>query len=176
MGAMSQRRSLVVVAFILLLSQPFPASAQDWPPPAWDVFKQVVFDPTTYVPAAVSFTAERLDWKSSQVFFQHGYVEHNPQFTMSGLPDDVPISYGAGNRRITANALTDLAASAMNNVSNRVVERVLIARFPKRQKLIRVLGWIERISYAASLATVQSANNFRQWRENERLARELGYR
>jgi hypothetical protein len=172
---MSPRRSVVVAALLLLLGQPHPALAQDWPGPVSDVFRQVVFDPTTYAPAVLSFTAERLDWKSSQVFFQHGYVEHNPQFTISGRPDDVPISYGAGKRRITANALADLTASAMNNVSSRVVERVLIARFPKRQKLIRALGWVERISFATTLATVQSSRHFRQWRENERLARELGY-
>lgn len=172
---MSRCRSIAVAAFVLLASQPFPASAQDWPGPVSDVFRQVVLDPTTYAPAAVSFTAYRLDWKSSQVFFQHGYVEHNPQFTISGRPDDTPISYGAGTRRITANALADLTASAMNNVSSRVVERVLIARFPKRQKLIRALGWVERISFAASLATIQSSRHFRQWRENERLARELRY-
>jgi hypothetical protein len=173
---MSLRLSPAVVAFVLLLSQALPASGQDWPGPVSDVFKQVVLDPTTYAPAALSFTAERLDWKSSQVFFQHGYVEHNPEFTISRRPDDVPIGYGAGNRRITANALADLAASAMNNVSSRVVERLLIARFPQRQKMIRALGWIERIAFAASLATIQSSNHFRQWRKNERLARELGYR
>ena len=172
---MSRCRSIAVAAFVVLASQPFPAAAQDWPGPVSDVFRQVVFDPTTYAPAVVSFTAERLDWKSSQVFFQHGYVEHNPQFTISGRPDDLPISYGAGNRRITANALGDLAASVINNVSCRVVERVLIARFPKRRGLVRALGWVERISFAASLATIQSSRHFRQWRENERLAGELGY-
>jgi hypothetical protein len=38
------------------------------------------------------------------------------------------------------------------------------------------MGWIERISFAVSLGTVQSSKHFRQWRENERLARELGYK
>ena len=57
-----------------------------------------------------------------------------------------------------------------------VIERLLIARYPKRAKFIRTIGWIERISYAASLATIQSANHFRQWRQNEQRSRELGYR
>jgi hypothetical protein len=141
-----------------------------------EIFKQVALDPTTFGPAAVSYTAERLDWKSSQVFFQHGYLEHNPQFTISGRPDDVPISYGAGKSVILKNALMDLGTSAVNNAAVRIVERFLSNKYPNRKKLIRTMGWIERISFAVSLGTVQSSKHFRQWRENERLARELGYK
>ena len=173
---MSPRRSVAIAALVLLLGQAFPASAEDWRGPVLEVFRQVVFDPTTYAPAVTSFTAERLDWKSSQVFFQHGYVEHNPQFTISGRPDDVPLSYSAGNRQIVANSLADLSASAMNNISSRVIERLLMARYPDRQKLIRAFCWIERVSFAVTLGTIQSSRHFRQWRENNRLARELGYR
>ena len=137
--------------------------------PSTSIFRQVVFDPTTFGPAITSYTAERLDWKSSQVFFHHGYVEHNPQFTVSGFADDVPLGYAAGNRVILKNAMQDLGASLINNVVARIVERTLVRRHPNREKLIRTIGWIERISFAVSLATVQSANHFRQWRENERL-------
>jgi hypothetical protein len=141
-----------------------------------EVFRQVVFDPTTYAPAAISYTAERLDWKSSQVFFQHGYLEANAQFTRTGRPNDVPVGYAAGKRLILGNALHDLGASVLNNVVERIVERWLMVRHPRRQKLIRTLGWVQRISFAAGLGTVQSARHFRQWRENERVARELGYK
>ena len=110
------------------------------------------------------------------MFFQHGQLERNPQFTVSGFPDDVPISYAAGKRVIFRNSLEDLGASLINNVAARIVERTLVQRHPRREKLIRTLGWIERISFAVSLASVQSANHFRQWRENERLARDIGYR
>jgi hypothetical protein len=110
------------------------------------------------------------------VFFQYGYVEHNPQFTVSGFADDVPISNAAGKRVILKNSLQDLGASLIDNVVARIVERELVLRHPRREKLIRTIGWIERITFAVSLASVQSANHFRQWRENERLARDLGYR
>jgi len=165
-----------VAALILLAMAPTVARADDWPSAAESIFTQVVFDPTTFAPAITSYTAERLDWKSSQVFFQNGHLEHNPQFTLSGLADDVPVSYVAGKRIIAKNSLEDLGASLINNVVARVVERSLVLRHPKREKLIRTIGWIERISFAIGLGSVQSANHFRQWRENERLAREMGYR
>ena len=44
----------------------------------WDVTKAVIFDPTTYAPATITYTAQRLDWKSSQVFFEHGWLEQTP--------------------------------------------------------------------------------------------------
>jgi len=164
------------VAALACWSIPASAQADDWPSPAESIVKQVMLDPTTLAPALTSYTAERLDWKSSQVFFAHGYLEHNAQFTISGLVDDVPVRYAAGKRIILKNALEDLSASLVNNVVARLVERSLARRYPRREKLIRTIGWIERISFAVSLATVQSASHFRQWRENDRLARELGYR
>jgi hypothetical protein len=173
---MARTRCAAVATLVLLSIASTPAHADDWPSPAASILRQVVFDPTTFAPAITSYTAERLDWKSSQLFFQHGYVEHNPQFTISGFPDDVPIGYAAGKRVILRNSLKDLTSSAINNVLARIVERALVARHPGREKLIRTLGWVERISFAASLATVQSARHFRQWRENQRLARDLGYR
>ena len=165
-----------VAALVLLSLAPTSAHADDWPSASWSIFTQVVSDPTTFAPAITSYTAERLDWKSSQLFFQQGYLEHNAQFTLSGYPDDVPISYSAGKQVILKNSLEDLGASLVNNVAARIVERTLVARHPKREKLIRTLGWVERISFAVSLASVQSANHFRQWRENATRARELGYR
>jgi hypothetical protein len=164
-------------AGILLLLALSPAvQAQEPPSPIWAVVRQVAADPTTYAPAAVSFTAERLDWASSQAFFERGYVEQNPQFTISGQPGDIPLGYGAGNRVIARNALADLGSSALNNATCRVVEQMLLTRHPHRHKMIRTLGWIERISFAATLAFVQSSKHFEQWRHNTQVARELGYR
>jgi hypothetical protein len=167
---------LPAVVVLALIIAPRPVLAENESAAAWTVFKQVVFDPTTYAPAVVSYSAERLDWKSSQVFFQHGHLERNPQFTVTGLPNDFPLGYGAGNQQILGNALRDLGASAINNTTTRVVERMLMEGYPGRRTLIRTIGWIERISFAVALATVQSSEHFRQWRENEPLARELGYK
>jgi hypothetical protein len=163
-------------ALLVVLALSPPVQAQEPPSPILTVLKQVAADPTTYAPAIVSFTAERLDWASSQVFFEHGYVEQNPQFTISGRPGDIPLGYGAGNRVITMNALADLRSSALNNLTTRAVERLLLTRYPHRQKMIRTMGWIERISFATMLAYTQSSRHFEQWRHNTQVARELGYR
>jgi hypothetical protein len=158
------------------LMTPAAAHAHDWPSAAASIFTEVVADPTTFGPAITSYTAERLDWKTSQVFFQHGYLEHNAQFTVSGFADDVPVGYAAGKTIILNDSLADLGSSLVNNVTARIVERTLVARYPKREKFIRTIGWIERISFAISLASVQSAGHFQQWRKNVDRARELGYR
>src|SRR5690242_7176158 len=65
---------------------------------AGDAIKSAALDPSTYVPAGLLYTSSRLDWNSSQPFFQHGAVEENPRYTLSGLPHSQPLSYEAGNR------------------------------------------------------------------------------
>jgi len=155
------------------------ASAQD-PPAASvvsDIVKEVVLDPTTYAPAIVAYGATRLDWESSQVFFQHGFVEHNARYTVSGVSDSVAISHRAGNRRIATDSLTVLVQlSLVHNVTERVIERVLIRRYPSHQKFFRVVGLVERIVGASYLSIALSAKHVRQWQENNRLARQLGYK
>ena len=165
----------LVVAMILVGAA--WASAQDpvRPRPAVDIFKRVVLDPTTYAPALISYESHHLDWKSSQVFFQHGFVEHSAEFTISGRANDRPISYAAGNRKIAATALASLGVSLANNIASAIVERALIERYPKHRKLTRTLGWVERISFASLLAYGESAAHFRQWRKNVQLAGQLGY-
>ena len=88
--------------FISLISiAPRVASAQDQPRSnvVLVIAKAVVFDPTTYAPATFSYTAQRMDWNTSQTLFQHGWLEHNDRFTISGRADDTPLSldhaYGA---------------------------------------------------------------------------------
>ena len=66
--------------------------------------KSVLFDPTSYVPAIVAWESTRLDWQSSQVFFQHGFLEQNPRFTVSGRANDSAVGYAAGNRLIVTDA------------------------------------------------------------------------
>jgi hypothetical protein len=165
----------LVVAMILVCAT--SASAQDpaRPTAAVDIVKRVVLDPTTYAPAVLSYEAHHLDWKSSQVFFQHGFLEHSAEFTLSGRADDRPIDYAAGNRRIVTTALTSLGLSLANNITTAFVERALIERYPKHRKLTRTLGWVERISFASLLAYGESATHLRQWRKNVQLAGQLGY-
>ena len=141
-----------------------------------DLAKDIVFDPTTWAPASISFAATRLDWNSSQVFFQQGILERNARFTVSGASPGVPISYGDGNRKILGDTLAILQMSVINNVSTNLLERVVMKNHPERRKLVRTLGWIERIAFASYWSHRLSAAHFEQWRTNERLAREYGYK
>jgi len=169
--------SCVIVVALMMLTAASSVSAQDQDHAAFvpDVVKKVVLDPTTYAPAILAWVATRLDWQSSQVFFQNGSVEHNPSFTVSGRADDTAISYAAGNRQILEDAIGNLQVSLINNVSERVIERLLMPRYPTHLKLLRTIGWIERSAMASYWSYQQSAGHFRQWQENERLAQQLGY-
>lgn len=168
------RVQLVWVMAVVLA--PVCARAQDEPRPVlWDVARSVLLDPTTYAPATLTYTALRLDWKSSQVFFEHGWLEQNPLFTVSGRLNDVPISYRAGVRVIRGKTFAVLQASVVNNLAVGFGERVLMARYPKPRRLWRTLSWVERISFASYLSYISSAEHIRQVRRNGRLARQYGY-
>jgi hypothetical protein len=169
------RSSLIAVPLTILLLASSSASAQDQPSFMADLVKKVIFDPTTYAPAGVAWEAARLDWRSSQVFFQHGFVERNPGFTVSGNGDDKAIGYTAGNRQILIDAVGNLQLSVVNNVFARVTERLLMPRYPNHRTLLRRIGWIERNAMASYLSYRLSAGHLRQWRQNERLAHTLGY-
>ena len=141
----------------------------------WDVTKAVVLDPTTYAPAALSYTAMRLDWNSSQPLFQNGWVEQNHRFTISGRPNDLPISYADGNRKIRNMALLHLQESVVNNAATNLFERVLAERYPQHRKLFKVLSWVERIAFASYVSYAASANHFKQAGRNRQMAIQFGY-
>jgi len=167
------------LASVVLLVLATPVSAQEPTPsssPIRELIRNVAGDPTTYAPAAIGYVATRLDWASSQPLFRHGFVEGNGRFTVSGYANDVPIGYGTGQRRILIDALKNVGPSLVNNAASRTVERALIQRYPTHKRLVRTIGWIERISFASVMSYHLSAKHFRQWRTNERLVRELGYR
>src|SRR6266498_811086 len=118
----------------------------------WGVTKQVIFDPTTYAPAAIAYDATKRDWNTSQPLFRNGYVEKNPRFTVSGFPNDIPMSYQDGNRRILDDALVNLQVSLVNNFTDRILERVLLEKYPEHRKLVRTLGWVERIGFGTYMS------------------------
>jgi hypothetical protein len=156
-------------------SDPAPAEPPDQPSAVWEITKRTLLDPTTYTPAALSYGATRLDWDSSQIFFQHGFVEQNRRFTVSGFSYDIPISHAAGNRQILIDSLGILQMSVINNVTTNVLENILIKRYPHHRKLLRTLGWVERIGFASYWSYRLSADHFRKWRDNDRMARRLGF-
>jgi hypothetical protein len=168
---------LVAVLTALLLFSAVGVFAQDRGerPFIADVITRVVLDPTTYVPAALAYDATMRDWRTSQPFFQHGFYESNARFTVSGLPNDVAISYGAGQRIIRADALESLKRSAVNNLAEQIIERVLVNKYPNHRKLVRAIGWAQRISFASFKAYRLSSPHYRQAGQNERLAKQLGF-
>jgi hypothetical protein len=168
--------SIAFVAGITGTLVPATVWAQERPSPVTDTFKRVVLDPTTYAPAIIAYDATMRDWNTSQPFFRNGYMERNERFTLTGRPNDVPISYTAGRNRILSDAFLNLEMSVVNNVADQVFERMLLTRFPEHRKLVRTLGWIERSAFASSMAYMLSAQHYQQASLNQTRAQQMGIR
>jgi|SRR5437867_1173791 len=171
------RRGLqLVLCLAVLCTLPASAGAQNSEQSSFvgDVAKQVLLDPTTFAPAIIGYDATMRDWKTSQPFFRNGFLERNSRFTATGLPYGPPLSYREGNRQIAMDALTNLGSSVLNNVVDRSIERMLINAHPEHRKLIRTLGWIERISFGITMSYVLSAEHYRQAQLNTQTAAQLG--
>jgi hypothetical protein len=165
-----------VVAIVLGFAPASSLAQTDEPRPfAWDVARAVVIDPTTYAPALISYKAIRSDWNTSQILFANGWLEQNPRFTITGRANDEPVNYDAGVARIRGAAFMVFQYSAANNAGARIVERLIVARYPHRTGLIRTLSWVERIAFASVLTYRNAADHIRQASNNRRLAREYGY-
>lgn len=157
--------TLVVVA--CLGSSAPVAAAQD---PVTDVATSVVLDPTTFAPAVLFYLAAKYDWDTSQRLFALGYVEQNRRFTVSGRPNDLPVSYWEGLRRIRRMSLLQLRASAANNLAAEVLERTLATRYPAHRRWWTTLKWVEKVAFAALLASQTSMPHLRQGIRNKRTA------
>ena len=142
---------------------------------AMGVLKQVAFDPTTYAPAVLEYDATMRDWNTSQIFFARGFREHNERFTVSGRPNDHPVTYEEGRRLILRDVLVTLQTSAVNNVSGRIIERFLSGHYPHHRRMVKTVGWIERVAVASYLSYRLSAAHYRQARDNDRRATALGF-
>jgi len=139
-----------------------------------DLTKAVLVDPTTYAPAALSYTSQRMDWNTSQVLFNAGWMEHNARYTVTGRADAPPISFEAGNRQIRRDALAHLQQSVVNNLSAQIFERALAQKYPDHRKLLKTLGWVERISFSSYVGYLASVDHFRQVQKNQDMARQYG--
>jgi len=172
------KRLLLLSMMMMMTLTPAIASAQAEADSNvfWDVTKAVVFDPTTYAPATLSYTSMKLDWESSQTLFRNGWVEQNHRFTMSGRANDMPVSFADGNKKIRQMAFLHLQESIINNVAANVFERVLAQKYPEHRKLFKVLSWVERIAFASYVSYAASANHFKQTERNRQLAIQYGYR
>ena len=172
--------TLAIITLLLVLTAPRYAFAQEEQPDdrssaVADIIKGVVFDPTTYAPALISYDATMRDWNTSQPFFRNGYVEYNARFTVTGRPNGTPVSYAAGKNQIFKDTLATLGATAAQNLTSRVVERALLARYPEHRKVVKTIGWIQRIGLASLMSYNLSAAHYRQAAYNASRARELGY-
>ena len=172
------KRLLLLSLMMMMTLTPAIASAQAEADSNvfWDVTKAVVFDPTTYAPATLSYTSMKLDWDSSQTLFRNGWVEQNRLFTVSGRANDKPVSFADGNKRIRQMAFLHLQESLINNVAANVFERVLAQKYPEHRKMFKVLSWVERIAFASYVSYAASANHFKQTERNRQLALQYGYR
>jgi hypothetical protein len=140
-----------------------------------DVIKGVVFDPTTYAPALISYDATMRDWNTSQPFFQNGYVERNARFTLTGLSNDRPVSYVVGRNQIVKDTLATFGFSVVQNTTSRIVERALLAKYPEHRKMVKTIGWAQRIGMAALISYQLSAAHYRQAGVNAQQSRALGF-
>src|SRR5262245_65105373 len=111
--------SVLTVTALTGILFPTTVSAQEQPSLLGDTVKKVVLDPTTYAPAVIAYDATMRDWNTSQPFFRNGYFERNERFTLSGLPNDRPVSYDVGQRRILNDAFVTIEMSLINNVRDR---------------------------------------------------------
>jgi hypothetical protein len=100
----------VAAAFVILIL-PASGSAQT------RLLKHLIVDPTTYAPTAMAYASMHMDWKTSQPLFKAGWLERNPDFTVSGRQHDTPISYGAGR---TKNVFLVLQVTGCRRIVNRV--------------------------------------------------------
>ena len=171
-------RSALTIAIPVLtgILLPLSVSAQEQPSILGDTVKKVIFDPTTYAPAIIAYDGTMRDWNTSQPFFRNGYVERNERFTLTGLPNDRPVSYEVGRNRILTDALLNLQMSIVNNVADQLFERAMITRYPEHRKLVRALGWVERGAFASFMTYQLSAQHYRQAAANAQRAQQMGLR
>ena len=167
--------SVLTVTALTGILLPLTVSAQEQPSLLGDTVKKVIFDPTTYAPAIIAYDGTMRDWNTSQPFFRNGYLEHNERFTLTGRPNDRPVSYEVGRGRILSDALVNLEMSVVNNVADRLFERMLMDRFPQHRKLVHVLGWVERGAFASYMSYQLSAQHYRQAAANTQRAQQLGF-
>ena len=173
---MRAMKRLLLLSILILAPAIASAQAETDSNVFWDVTKAVVFDPTTYAPATLSYTSMKLDWESSQTLFRNGWVEQNHRFTVSGRPNDLPVTFSDGNKRIRQMALLHLQESIINNTAANLFERVLADKYPQHRKMFKVLSWVERIAFASYVSYAASANHFKQTDRNRQLAVQYGYR
>jgi hypothetical protein len=172
-----QLRAIASCLLVCVLVVPCLASAQDREPSAvGHAFKMTFIDPTTYVPAILTYDGTMRDWNTSQAFFRNGFVEHNARFTVSGFANDRAVSYDVGRNQIIRDSLSVFAVSAVHNFTTRLIEQGLRDRYPEHRTMVSAIGWIERAAVGSVMAYQLSGPHYRQWKQNQQLSGQLGLR
>lgn len=140
-----------------------------------DVAKDVFVNPTTYGSLGASLLGKGLDWDSSQIFFEHGHGETNPDYAVNG-PGSKAVSHAAGNRRLVVESFLNFGLSIGNNAVISATERLLLTKHPEHQKLVKTIGWIEKVVANGYIVYFSSYRNFKQWQINKNRAQQLGYK
>ena len=66
--------------------------------------------------------------------------------------------------------------SLVLSATSRIVERALLQRYPEHRKVVKTVGWIQRITVASLMSYHLSAPHYRQAQVNTQRAAELGLR
>jgi hypothetical protein len=169
-----QLRTFAACVVLSLVCVPFARAQESTPSTFGRALKLTVLDPTTYAAPILYFDSTVRDWNTSQVFFRNGFVERNPRFTVSGLPGDPPLSYGAGRAQITKDAFAVLGVSAVHNFSSQMITQALQTRYPEHRKLIAVIGWAERIGVSSWMSYQVAMPHYRQTQRNQQMIATLG--
>ena len=72
--------------------------------------------------------------------------------------------------------LTTLGVSAVQNATSRIVEQAFLAKFPNHRKIVKTIGWVQRIAIASAMTYKLSSPHYRQAGINAQQASELGFR
>ena len=67
---MRAMKRLILLSMMILTPAIASAQTESDSNVVWDVTKAVLFDPTTYAPATLSYTSMKMDWDSSQTLLQ----------------------------------------------------------------------------------------------------------
>ena len=131
-----------------------------------DTLKKSALDGMTYVTPALLAVSSFGDWNSSQRWFKAGYRETNYRLTISGKPNDIPVSYGEGRKIIIVDTIKIAGWSFAINAGSRGLERVLVRHFPDKKREVKIFTRVARTAASGYAAWYFSKDHFGKWIEN----------
>lgn len=169
----------IVVAAILIVSSAALAQEAETRQdrhPFRSAFVSSLLDPTSVVPPVLFKKWTDDDWRKSQKLFGAGMVEANPLFTVSGKPNDTPISYAAGRRKINLQTMQVAAMTYGIDLSLRSLDNLAQRQDPQNRRALKWGFFAARMATKAYLVHKLANPHRVQAGKNEQMALELGLR